>query len=142
MSSADEDQPLLTLLNAVTQRQRDALVAALTRRGFAGVALPGVRLLAELTQGARSVQALADATATTKQFCAREVKRLAQGGYVTLANSVEDRRVTLVLLTTTGRRLMAAVRQAKRELDGVIAQRLGAADARTLRRLLARLNEP
>jgi DNA-binding MarR family transcriptional regulator len=142
MSSADEDQPLLTLLNAVTQRQRDALVAALTRRGFAGVALPAVRLLAELTQGARSVQALADATATTKQFCAREVKRLAQGGYVTLANSVEDRRVTLVLLTTTGRRLMAAVRQAKRELDGVIAQRLGAADARTLRRLLARLNEP
>ncbi len=138
-AAAETDEPLLTLLNAVVQREREALVAALARRGFAGVSLPAVRLLAEVKAGPKSVQALADATGTTKQFCGREVKRLADAGYLGVHPSDEDRRALVVSLLERGRRLMAAAREVKHELDAGIARRLGERDARLLRRLLARL---
>ncbi len=137
--SNEEDPPLLTLLSVVTQNEREALVAALERRGFHGVSLPAVRLLAELKDAPKSVQSLADATGTTKQFCAREVKRLDEAGYLEVAPSEEDRRAVVVSLGPHGRRLMAAARDIKRELDGAIVRRLGEKDARVLRTLLARL---
>ena len=139
MSTVDDPRPLLTLLHVVLQREREAQMAALARRGFGGVTFPALRLLVELEAEARSVQALADATGTTKQFCAREVKKLEEAGYVSLERSEDDRRVTPVSLSGSGRKLLVAARAAKHELDVAVGRRLGLADARTLRRLLARL---
>jgi DNA-binding MarR family transcriptional regulator len=139
LSTSDDPRPLLTLLNMAAQRERDALVRALVARGFAGIGLPEVRLLAELGEEARSIKALAAATATTKQYCGREVKKLAGEGYVSMAESTGDRRVILVSLRARGRRLLDAARVAKHELDGAVARRLGGKDAHALRRLLVRL---
>ncbi len=143
MSTPDDPRPLLTLLTLATQRERDALVRALQAHGFDGIALPEVRLLAELKAEPRSIQALADATATTKQYCAREVTKLEEAGFVSRAASAGDRRMILVSLRARGRRLLDATRAAKHALDAAVARRLGNQEARTLRRLLARLlDEP
>ncbi len=134
-----EPAPLLTLLSAVAQAERDALVAALERRGFSGVAMPAIRLIAEVAAAERSIQALADATGTTKQFCGREVARLKKQGYLAIAPSPDDKRATSVSLAARGKKLLEAVRQAKRELDAAMLRRLGAADVERLRRMLTRL---
>jgi DNA-binding MarR family transcriptional regulator len=139
MSTNEDPRPLLTLLSLATQRERATLVAALSARGFDDIALPGARLLAALREGDASIQTLADATDTTKQFCAREVQKLATARYVRLATSKEDRRVTLVSLAPRGHDLLEASRATKRELDQTVSKKLGAQNARTLRRLLARL---
>ncbi|NUP12838.1 MAG: MarR family transcriptional regulator [Polyangiaceae bacterium] len=133
------EQPLLSLLNVVTQRERDALVAGLERRGFAGAALPALRLIGEVRTGARSIQALADATGTTKQFCGREAQRLHKAGYLTLQPSPDDKRVTLVSLASRGQKLLGAVADVKSELDKAIVKKLGATDAKAFRRALERL---
>jgi DNA-binding MarR family transcriptional regulator len=132
----------LSLLSAVTQQEREALMRGLAGRGFPGVMLPAVRLLSELREGPKSVQALADATGTTKQFCGREVQKLDEAGLASTDRSRADKRVVLVELTAKGGRLLDAVKVVKRELDGDIARRVGAANAKTLRALLTRLLAP
>ncbi|AKV02642.1 hypothetical protein AKJ09_09305 [Labilithrix luteola] len=138
----ESERPLLTLLSIAAQRQRERLLVALEARGFEGIAMPEVRLAKELEQrGPSSIQTLADATETTKQFCAREVKKLERGGYVVSKASQGDRRVTLVGLAPKGQRLLEAVHDVKSELDGGIAEKLGGPNATRLRTLLERLVE-
>lgn len=140
MSKSAEKPPILTLLSIATQREKDAMVVSLRARGFEKIGLPEMRLVGELkVRGPSSIQALADATGTTKQFCAREVKKLEGEGYVSLEPSPDDKRVTLVTLGPAGRRLMAATHEVKIEHDASIARRLGAANARALRQLLEEL---
>lgn len=116
------------------------MVVSLRARGFEKIGLPEMRLVGELkVRGPSSIQALADATGTTKQFCAREVKKLEGEGYVVLEPSPDDKRVTLVTLGPAGRRLMSATHEVKIEHDASIARRLGAANARALRQLLEEL---
>src|SRR5690349_4157492 len=117
MSSNEDERPLLTLLSLATQQERETLVRTLAARGFDDIALPGARLLGALREGEASIQALAEATSTTKQFCAREVQKLVQGRYVQVATPDADRRVSLVSLLARGRSLLAASGSAKRDLD-------------------------
>lgn len=132
----------LTLLSMATERQRRDLVAALRVRGFDDVNLSGARILRVLGREPKIVQALADATGTTKQFAAREVRHLAEAGYVETSPSPADGRAVLVKATRRGHRLLAASDREKRRLDAGVEARLGPRDARELRRLLARLVGP
>jgi DNA-binding MarR family transcriptional regulator len=133
--------PLLSLLSRATEQERRRLVADLAQRGFDDLALAGARVLGHLQDGPLSIQALAVATATTKQFTAREVKRLEQRGYVNLSPSEADGRVTLVALTERGRALLSASTRTKVALEAQAERRLGAHELATLRRLLTRLTE-
>lgn len=144
MSTRSDDEaserPLLTLLSIAAQRQRERLLVALEARGFEGIAMPEMRLLKELDhRGPSSIQALADATETTKQFCAREVKKLERGDYVVITSNEGDRRVTLVAIGPNGRRLLDVIDDVKSELDSAIEQKLGDERADELRALLERL---
>lgn len=138
----ESERPLLTLLSIAAQRQRESLLAALEARGFEGIAMPEMRLLKELDhRGPSSIQALAVATETTKQFCAREVKKLERGGYLVITSNEGDRRVTLVAIGSNGRRLLEVINDVKSELDSVIEAKLGDESAEELRSLLERLVE-
>ncbi|AKU95431.1 Transcriptional regulator, MarR family [Labilithrix luteola] len=140
MSKSAEKPPILTLLSIAAQREKESMVVALRARGFDKIGPPEMRLVGELkVRGPSSIQALADATGTTKQFCAREVKKLEAKGYVSLEPSPDDKRVTLVVLGPAGRRFTAAAHDVKVEHDASIARRLGAANARALRQLLEEL---
>lgn len=137
--STQDDRPLLTLLSLATNAERARLVRELADRGFDDVALAGARLIATVAAGPKSIQALAEATETTKQFTAREVRKLVAARYVATAPSPEDGRVTLVRIEPRGRKLLDASREAKRALDADAAKKLGARELSTLRKLLARL---
>lgn len=136
-----DDRPLLTLLSLATQCERERLVTRLSALGFADIALPGARLLASLAAGPRSIAGLAEATATTKQYTAREVAKLALARYISVGPSTEDRRERQVYLTARGRELLAASRKLKRTLDARIRRQLGTANTALLRKLLRLLIE-
>jgi DNA-binding MarR family transcriptional regulator len=131
--------PLLSLLSRATEHERRALVAELAERGFDDVGLAGARLLARLADGPASIQALAAASGTTKQFAAREVKKLERAGYVSVAASPNDGRATSVTLARRGRRLLEESRQVKLALTARVKRRLGARALATLERLLVAL---
>lgn len=137
--STDDEPPLLTLLAQATNLERARLVASLEGEGFDDIGLPGVRILTALRDGPRSIQALAAATDTTKQFAAREVQKLSRARYVSAAPSPDDKRSALVRLEARGKRLLEASKRMKRALDQAVARKLGEHDAASLRRLLVRL---
>lgn len=139
--STDDERPLLTLLALATNLERARLIASLELEGFGDIALPGARILGALRDGPRSIQALAAATETTKQFTAREVQKLSRARYASAAPSPDDKRSTLVRLESRGKRLLEASKRVKHALDQAVARKLGERDAATLRRLLARLVE-
>jgi DNA-binding MarR family transcriptional regulator len=138
MSTHDE-LPLLSLLSLATNRERARLTAALAAEGFDDIALPGARILGALRSGPQSIQALAQATDTTKQFAAREIQKLCRARYVSVSQSAEDKRVSVVRLEPRGRRLLDASHHTKHALDRAVARKLGERDAASLRRLLERL---
>lgn len=131
--------PLLSLLSRATEHERRALVTELAERGFDDVGLAGARLLARLADGPTSIQELAAASGTTKQFAAREVKKLERAGYVSVAASPSDGRASSVALARRGRRLLEVSRRTKLTLAARARQRLGARDLATLERLLVAL---
>ncbi len=130
---------MFMLLSPVLQAEREAVVAALVARGFADVSLPALRLLYELRGGSVTIQGLARAAGVTKQFCARELKKLAQGGLVLVQDSLTDMRAREVSIEPDGLRALVTVSAAQAALDKVLAQRLGRTDASHLRRIVARL---
>jgi DNA-binding MarR family transcriptional regulator len=138
MSTHDE-RPLLTLLSLATNLERARLIDSLAAEGFDDIALPGARILGALRGGPCSIQALAEATETTKQFAGREVQKLSRARYVSVAPSAEDKRASLVQLAPRGRRLLDASHRTKHALDEAVARKLGERDAASLRRLLERL---
>lgn len=130
---------MFMLLWPVLQAERRTVVAALVARGFADVSLPAVRLLHELRARPTTIQALAKAAGVTKQFCARELTKLARGGLVLVQDSLTDMRACEVSIRPDGVRALATVSAAKTALDAAMAQRLGKTDAAHLRRIVARL---
>lgn len=133
--------PLLTLLSRATEYERQKLVKGLGERGFDDIGLAGARLLARLSGGPASIQELAAANGTTKQFAAREVKKLERSGYVALAASPSDGRATSVTLARRGTELLAESRRVKQALATRARRKLGARNLATLERLLLRLTE-
>lgn len=134
--------PLLSLLSRATEQERRALVNELAARGFDDIGLAGARLLARLAEGAASIQLLAAAAGTTKQFAAREVRKLERAGYVSVAASQSDARAASVTLARRGSQLLEESRQIKLALTARARRRLGARDLATLERLLVALIEP
>ena len=139
--SSQADPPLLTLLSRATEQERRALLVTLAQQGFDDATLPGARILVVLAEGPRAVQAVAQATQTTKQFAGREVQKLLEADYVHLEQSTHDRRAWQVSIAPRGRALLDASKLAKRGLDQAVAKRLGRRDTDELRRLLLRLLE-
>jgi DNA-binding MarR family transcriptional regulator len=138
MSSPDV-RPLLTLLSLATNLERARLLALLAAEGFDDIALPGARILGALRDGPRTIQALAEATETTKQFAAREVQKLDGARYVSVGPAPDDKRASMVQLEARGRRLLDASHRIKHSLDHAVSRKLGERDAASLRRLLVRL---
>ena len=109
--------------------------------GFTDIALSGGAPVGQLGCRAAEHCGLAEATATTKQYTAREVAKLALAQYISVGPSMEDRRERQVFLAPRGRELLAASRKIKRTLDARIRRQLGTANTALLRKLLRLLIE-
>ena len=133
--AVDGDAGLVQMLDLA---QREVM------RSFADVEAPPMplrgsqfRVLAMVPRdGGRRLTELAVIAAMTKQAMAEVVAELADAGLVTLAPDPADRRAKLVSLTPTGRQAADAARDVLARVQQHWAERLGAAEAETLVRLL------
>lgn len=112
------------LVDSVLAASR-ALVA-LSARSIATapeVTLPQFRMLVVLDSGARNLSALAEALDVAPSTAMRMVDRLVDAGLVERRVQPEDRRQTLLRLTTRGHRTVQKVTgYRRRELATVLAQ--------------------
>jgi DNA-binding MarR family transcriptional regulator len=90
-------------------------------------------------RGGRRLSDLATIADMTKQAMGEFVADLASEGYVRVAPDPTDRRAKLVSLTAKGQRASERARAMLAAVEALWVERLGARDAETLQRLLARV---
>lgn len=125
----------------VSRAYLETVVATLARRGFGGLTVASVSLLARLPgTGMRAVD-LARATGRTKQAAGKLIGELEANGYVTRAPDPDDRRGFLVRASGRGQDALSLGAQVKDELAGRAVEVIGAEALERLHRDLAALQE-
>lgn len=105
-----------------------------------GVALQEWRVLAALADGGEQrLSDLAGLTSIDLSTLSRLVSRMVRDGLVARARGNGDRRERRVALTAAGRRKTHAILPTARRYERVALAGFGAAEARVLKRLLARV---
>ncbi|MBX3642245.1 MAG: MarR family transcriptional regulator [Rubrivivax sp.] len=100
------------------------------------------RVLATLADGqALSVGEVAAIVLVPQSTATRVAERMVQAGLLLRADDAQDRRITRIRLSAKGLKLAARLVQQARAHEAAVVQRLGAADARTLKRILRSLIE-
>jgi len=100
------------------------------------------RVLATLAdEQALSIGEVAAIVLVPQSTLTRVAERMVQAGLLLRADDAQDRRITRIRLSAKGLKLAAQLVQQARAHEAAVVQRLGAADAHTLKRLLRRLVE-
>ena len=139
--STERALSVFELAQIFAEQSLSALTEAMIARGYDGVCLPDIRLCWACSDGAHTVQALAKKLGVTKQFCAREVAKLRDEGYLDVTPDPEDARALQVRLSPAGARLLAAIQTEKKRVEKSIAGRIGARKMAELQTILKKLGE-
>ncbi len=123
--STNPELTIVELSQALAAQTRNILTDAMIARGYDGICMPEARLIWEASVGTLNIQQLAERTGTTKQFCAREVAKLRDGGYLDTKSDVGDKRAVRVTLTTRGEKLLGDLREEKLKLEAEMRARIG-----------------
>lgn len=107
---------------------------------FPGVRLPHSAVLRGLEAGGSRVVDLAARAGMTKQSMAYLVEQLSELGYLRIAADPDDGRAKRVHLTERGEALYARALELSGQAEQGLAETLGEADARELRRILESLH--
>jgi DNA-binding MarR family transcriptional regulator len=100
------------------------------------------RVLATLADGqALSIGEVADIVLIPQSTLTRVAERMVRAGLLLRAVDEADRRITRVRLSAKGLKLAGPLVQQARAHEAAVVAALGAADARTLKRILGRLIE-
>jgi DNA-binding MarR family transcriptional regulator len=100
------------------------------------------RVLATLADGqVSSIGEVADIVLIPQSTLTRVAERMVRAGLLLRATDESDRRITRVRLSAKGLKLAAPLVEQARAHEAAVVQALGAADARTLKRILGRLIE-
>lgn len=107
---------------------------------FPGVRLAHSAVLRNIAAEGSRVVELAAAAGMTKQSMAYLVEQLHALGYLLIEADPDDGRAKRVRFTPSGEELYARALQLSAQAETQVAEMLGEADARELRRILERLN--
>lgn len=100
------------------------------------------RVLATLADGqVSSIGEVAAIILVPQSTLTRVAARMVDAGLLLRADDAQDRRITRIRLSATGLKLAARLVQQARAHEAAVVQRLGAADAQTLKRILRSLIE-
>jgi DNA-binding MarR family transcriptional regulator len=100
------------------------------------------RVLATLADGqALSIGEVAEIVLIPQSTLTRVAERMVRAGLLLRSADEADRRITRVQLSAKGLKLAGPLVQQARAHEAAVVQALGAADARTLKRILGRLIE-
>jgi len=92
-----------------------------------------------LDAGPRRASQFIDACGVSKQAVSQQISQLEKRGYIVALPDPQDQRARLLALTERGAAAEAFVRQVFVEVEESWAERLGADDAKSLRRILEEL---
>jgi DNA-binding MarR family transcriptional regulator len=128
------------LLRAPWEEARRRMLAHLHEQGFTDLDMPHLTvLLYPGPQGTRPTE-LAARLGVTKQALNYLLKELERLGYIARLPDADDRRARRIALTSRGRALGTAIREAVAEVERDWEAELGAARFARLRDLLVELN--
>jgi DNA-binding MarR family transcriptional regulator len=123
--STSSELTIVELSQLLANQTRKALTDAMIARGYDGICMPEARLIWEVAASTPNIQQLAERTGTTKQFCAREVAKLREAGYLATEIDPGDKRAVRVGLTEKGENLMRDLREEKLGLEAEMRARVG-----------------
>jgi DNA-binding MarR family transcriptional regulator len=134
------DRPLPVLLS-----RAEALFVAEFDRRLAGSDFDDLALahsgnvLRFLMEGPRRASQFIGACGVSKQAVSQQIAQLERRGYIESTPDPQDQRARILALTERGHAAQARVNEIFADVEEAWAQRLGATDADTLRRVLERL---
>ena len=140
--SSEPPETVFELAQILAIKTRKALSDAIAARGYGEISVPEARLIWEISTGGQNIQQLAARTGTTKQFCAREVAKLRDAGYLATTPDTRDKRSVQVALTTAGKTLLKDLRAEKLRLEDEMRTQLGATAYDAFRAAMGRLVDP
>jgi DNA-binding MarR family transcriptional regulator len=117
----------------------DRVYGSLAGRGFPEIRVAHGAVLRHIRPAGSRLTELAERAGMAKQSMAYLVEDLAGLGFVATAPDPSDGRARLVRLTAKGRKLMATMLALSAEAEAEFIAKVGAADMRTLRRVLEKV---
>ncbi|WP_051332226.1 MarR family winged helix-turn-helix transcriptional regulator [Cucumibacter marinus] len=133
------DMTFFEILQHHAKAAQSELLAGMAARGYDGLTMPDIRLCHACHDGPHPVKTLAERLGVTKQFCAREVAKLSELGFVETETDPADRRALKVVLSAKGRELLEAIKAEKQAIDDRMSDRIGPERAAALADALAAL---
>ncbi|MGN6723355.1 MAG: MarR family winged helix-turn-helix transcriptional regulator [Marmoricola sp.] len=132
--------PLSALLSRAEAMFLHEFEQRLVDSEFGDVSLShSANVLRFLDAGPRRASQFIDACGVSKQAVSQQISQLEKRGYIVALPDPQDQRARLLALTERGAAAEAFVRQVFVEVEDSWAERLGARDAASLRRVLERL---
>ena len=137
MDVAELDLPTLVSLAGPAVVRR--LLEQITTAGWQGVKPSHGYVIQRLVDDEPTIGALAEALGMTQQGASKQVADLERLGYAERVPGAVDQRVRTVRLTGTGRSVLAAGRQARRDLEAEVTELVGEDDVAAAKRALGAL---
>ena len=136
----DREWSVFELAQFFSQSALDELVDAMIARGYGGICMPDVKLCWACSDGSYTVAELAARLGVTKQFCAREVAKLRESGFLDVSPSPNDARALAVRLSAKGHKLLNDIAKEKARLENKLAGEIGEERMREFNETLKLLN--
>ncbi|MFI5898360.1 MarR family winged helix-turn-helix transcriptional regulator [Actinoplanes sp. NPDC051513] len=137
----DDDELNLGLLLLIPYRFMETAVLATLKAHGHDIGLSQARVFQRIAPGGSRLAELADAAQVSKQTVGSIVDQLEGAGYVKRVPDPRDARARLVQLTAKGHQLVAIGIPVIRGIEADWEERLGPAQMRQLKQLLASLRE-
>lgn len=143
MTHPEQRAPLLRLIGLASRRMIDELQDRLVSAGFDDHRIAHNNAMAHVPEDGIRLTELADKAGMTKQAMSELVADLERLGYLQRSPDPDDGRAKRIGFTDRGRRAVEVVLSSFGEMEADLADRIGPAGMRSLRRsLLAMLDEP
>ncbi len=135
------DLDLPTLVTLAAPAVTEALIVELRRQGYEGVKASHGYVVQRLLEDEPTIGGLAAALGITQQGASKQVTDLERLGYAERVPVPGDQRARHVRLTERGRSMVAATREARRDLERQLVDEVGARKAKAAKDALAALVE-
>jgi DNA-binding MarR family transcriptional regulator len=133
------NQSLYRSLTRTLRVYNRRMLDGVRERGFTDFSLAFPQILSNLDLGGTRIGVLAARAGVTRQAAGQLVDEIERCGYVERSAAHDDARATVVAFTPKGRRLIAAILELARQVEGTFGEVLGAAQFEKVRAGLVRI---
>ena len=132
-----DQPPLRSLLLRRYEALYERALALAGEHGYGFVTPAMARLFVEVGKGPLSISELARRLAISRQSLHETVSAASKLGLVALTDDPHNKRIKTVHFTAAGKRMSQAALAADRRIERQVAGRIGAANMKTLKKILS-----